>query len=152
MLFDLVNMSDQYTFHADSLECAALVTILLGSGQYSAKQLDGDAKVPFFMFGGTDEWFSEKFGRTLEQSVDLHKGARLADLVGSLESVLIGDRQEYERTLPLIAAEKREEWIAGWHDRHRSSMNDIGGRARRLAEAVAARKTPEAAPAQVFVS
>jgi len=150
MLFDLINMSDKYTFVADDLEIAALTTCLLGSGQYGADQLDGDAKVPIFLLGGSDEWFTAKFGRNLEQSLNALKASPA--LIDCLESVLIGDRREYDETLPMIAEDKRDEWIAAWHDRHRSSLNDIGGRAKRIAKALAEKERPEPAPQQVFVA
>jgi len=151
MLFDLINISDAYTFKAEHLECAAVVTALLGSGQYSAKQMDGDAEVPFFMFGGHDEWFQQHFGHDMYTALRLWTSERKTELIEALNSVLIGDRREYERTLPLLADDKREEWIAGWHDRHRSSLNDIGGRAKRIAMAIAEGHRPESAPQQVFV-
>lgn len=151
MLFDLINMSDSYTFKADDLEVAALATVLLGSGQYGAQQLDGDAKVPIFMLGGADEWFVEHFGKSIEECVTRHKQEPSA-LVECLNSLLIGDRAEYERTLPMIADDKRAEWVAGWHDKHRSSMNDIGSRAKRIAVALTEQQIPEPAPQQVFVS
>jgi hypothetical protein len=150
MIFDLINMSDQYTFAADDLECAALTTILLGSGQYSAKQICGDATVPFFMFGGHDEWFMDNFGRGLEASVALFRGARACELIACLESVVIGDREEYERTLAMIPTDKKVEWIAAWNDKRRSSLNDIGARAKRIASALTEQTIPERAPQQVF--
>jgi hypothetical protein len=152
MLFDLINMSDGYTFLASDLECAAIVTVLLGSGQYGAREIGGEANVPIFLFGGADDWFRTNFNRTIEESVALHKGDRLPALIEALESVLIGDRAEYELTLPLIQVEKRDEWTAARHDRLRSSMNDIGARAKRTAAALKKGTRPEPAPQQVFAT
>jgi hypothetical protein len=149
MLFDLINPSDHYTFKAESLECAALATTILGSGQYGAEQLDGDAAVPIFM---TEQWFRENFGRSTQDSLDLYRGERLQELIACFDSVLIGNRDEYERTLPLIAADKRDEWTAYWHDQRRSSMNDIGRRAKRIAKALAENRPPEPAPRQIFMT
>ncbi len=151
MLFDLINPSDSYTFQADTLECAAIATLLLGTGQYGARQLDGKEEVPIFLLGGAEQWFTDKFGRSIEDSLKLHKGERAEELIACLNSVLIGDRKEYECTLPMIADDKRDEWVAGWHDRNRSSMNDIGSRAKRIATAIAGNTFPPRAPQQVFV-
>lgn len=137
MLFNLNNPSDRYTFTATDLECAAVAVAIVGNGQYSANQLDGEAKVPFFMFGGVNEWFTERFGHNFEVAYDLFVGPRAAELEACLRSFLIGDRAEYERTLPLIQPEKRVEWIAGWHEKHRTSMNNIGANARRAADKLA---------------
>jgi hypothetical protein len=68
--FELINPSDPYTFTAPDLETAALAVVLLGRGQYGGKSLDGGEDVPIFLFGGHDEWFAEKFGRTPKESLD----------------------------------------------------------------------------------
>jgi hypothetical protein len=156
MLYELVNMSDRYTFRADSLPCAAVVTVLLGNGQYMAKPLDDASaqEVPFFIFGGSDEWFTEHCGgldTTVKRFVN---GESRAELVAALRSVLIGDRAEYEETLPMIAESERTAWTAKWHERHRSSTNDIGKRARQLADRIERGPDAPAAdpvPTQVFV-
>src|ERR1700733_3831818 len=139
MLYELVNMGDHYTFKADNLATAALVTILLGDGQYCAKPIDdeGAEGVPFFMLGGADEWFAKHFDGGIDAlAKDFITGDRRAELVTALRSVLIGNRAEYEETLPMVAEDQREAWIAKWKDRHRSSMNNIGGRAEQWAEKI----------------
>lgn len=68
--FELVNPSDPYMFTAPDLETAALAVVLLGRGKYGGKSLDGGKDVPIFLLGGHDEWFSENFGRTVQESLD----------------------------------------------------------------------------------
>lgn len=48
MIFELINLSDKCTFEAPNLKIAALVTCVLGNGQYSAKGIQHDIDVPFF--------------------------------------------------------------------------------------------------------
>lgn len=64
MKFEIVNPSDPYTMEADDLQIAAVAVCLLGNGKYMAKGQgrDDGQDVPFFLFGGVDEWFIEKFG------------------------------------------------------------------------------------------
>ncbi|MBE2818207.1 hypothetical protein ILT27_17710, partial [Acinetobacter baumannii] len=47
MIFELINPSDKCTFEAPNLKIAALVTCVLGNGQYSAKGIENDLDVPF---------------------------------------------------------------------------------------------------------
>ena len=157
MLYELVNMSDRYTFKADTLDTAAVVTILLGNGQYSAKPLDDETAqgVPFFMFGGGEEWFNKECGHTIEETVkQFVTGRRGPELVAALRSVLIGDRAEYEETVVLISEDKRVAWTKARHNRLCSSINDIGKRALQLADRLekgSAAPAPDPTPAQVFV-
>lgn len=57
--YELINPSDYITFEAPTVQISAIVTILLGHGQYSAKNLNKGEDVPMFMFGGVDEWFKK---------------------------------------------------------------------------------------------
>lgn len=117
MRFELINPSDKYLFEAPSLEVAALSVLLLGHGNYGAKQVDGDAEVPLFLLGGNpDPWFEENFGRTLKASVQIADREQLAATLRSLE-------------IP----------GPGSHDEKRTSMNDLRSRALRLADQLVAR-------------
>ncbi len=112
MKFNLINPSDAYHFEADDLEIAAVVACILGGGKYAADSIGAGASkentVPPFLFGGHDEWFREKFGRTFEATVEHCMNTRNEVLAKSLDSVTL--------TRP-----------------PRSSMNDIGGRAKAYA-------------------
>ena len=53
MLYELINPSDPVTFEAPDLKVAALVTIILGQGQYGAQPVDDSAEgVPIMLFFG----------------------------------------------------------------------------------------------------
>lgn len=159
MIYDIINMSDSYTIKAESLDVAAVACLLLGSGQYGFAPLeDGGVKIPLFMFGGVDEWFREHFGKDVGPCVEEIREKRAGELADCLDSCLIGsltDRQEYERELELIESpESREKFRAERHDKRRTSMNDIGGRAYEMAKRL--REESEnvlvPAPAQVFIA
>ncbi len=138
MLYDLISLSDRYTFQADSLECAALVTCVLGRGQYGANNLTDEERpgVPIFLFGGAEKWFMANFGRTISESFAFFKNYHKASLVEAFRSVVIGNRKEYEEAIKFIPEDKQEEWKALRHERLRSSMNDIGRRAHAFADAL----------------
>lgn len=98
---------------APDLEVAAVAICLLGDGRYPLDGIGEDAgqDVPAFLFGGHDEWFTSKFGRDFATTAEQVIAGRNPELADSLDSVHL-DRQE------------------------RSSLNDIGSRARRLAKAI----------------
>jgi len=115
MRFDLINPSDPYTLEADDFEIAAVAVCLLGNGKYPADALGDDANksnnVPAFLFGGHDEWFQARFGGTYEAVAERVLKERADALARCFESVKLGRER-------------------------RTSMNDIGGKARELAKAV----------------
>jgi len=113
MQFEIINPSDPYTMTAPDLEVAAVAVSLLGDGKYPLKGLGDDAgqDVPPFLFGGHDEWFASKFGMNYEATAEHVLNHRAGELAESLDSVTLGKER-------------------------RSSLNDIGGRARSLATAV----------------
>lgn len=162
VIYDIVNPSDGYTIEALDLEIAAVACMLLGQGQYAFKPLDdsGDETeeqdVPLFLFGGVDEWCQEQFGKDVSALMDHVMESRVEELATCFDSCLIGglaERREYESAMRLIeSAENRERFRAERHDRRRSSLNDIGGRAYQMAKNLRGKKAEpiEPAPQQVL--
>lgn len=139
MLYEIINPSDPYTIEADSLDIAFMACVLLGNGQYEFRPFeDGGTPVPFFMFGGTDEWCKEHLGKTFHEVADDVRVNKREEMAKCLDSCLIGsanDRRTYYLGLELIEDPvKRERWWFEWHDKRRSSLNDIGGRAHKMAQ------------------
>ena len=113
MKFEIINPSDACTMHAPDLEVAAVAVSFLGDGKYPLEGLDDAAGqgVPAFLFGGHDEWFSSKFGMSFQDTAEHVLNHRNEELATTLDSVTLRGTT-------------------------RTSMNDIGGRARALAQAV----------------
>lgn len=111
MRYEICNPSDPYEMTCDDHEVAAIAVTLLGRGAYPliGKDGDGSRDVPHFLFGGVDTWFRETFGRSYEESIDHVLATKVDGLIAALDSVTL-----------LVA--------------HRSSTNNIGGRARTIAE------------------
>ena len=120
MKFEIINPSDACTLYAPDLEIAAVAVSFLGDGKYQLEGLDDAAGqgVPAFMFGGHDEWFSSKFGMSFQDTA---------------EHVLYHRNEELAETLDSVTLRGA-----------RSSMNDIAGRARSLAQAVRRKVSPNA--------
>jgi hypothetical protein len=138
MLAEIINPSDAYTIEGEwPVICTA--TLLLGEGHYPLQEVGGDREMPIFLFGGkeaADEWMQSEFGKTVAEMLDETKD-RLPD---ALDSVLIGsasDRAIFNDAMSKIGDEaKRKEFADAWHDRKRTSMNDIGARAKSLAQRI----------------
>lgn len=130
--YEVINMSDHYTIQSDDFRNACIACLLLGEGNYGLKEVGGDEKMPIFIFGGSEKWIKDNFNcnvNELFESADMHA---IADV---LDSIVIGDRKDFESAVSSIrSVSARKAFIADWNDRKRSSMNDIGGRARKLAE------------------
>lgn len=132
--FELINPSDPYTFFAQNEEVASLIVLCLNT-MYGAKSKDETIEIPIFMFGGSEEWYFEKFNRTPDEGLEIHKKA----VKEGLDSFMYGsfkDRERYELALSLIDDEdKKEEFKEKWNDA-RSSFNDIGTYAHKLAKKI----------------
>jgi len=132
MEYDLINPSAPYTFIAADYEAAALTVFCLGPA-YRARPKDGGEDVPIFLFGGVVEWYTEKFGRSPDDGL-AEKAQAVADALASFMLGGFEDRRRYEAALAAIDdPEKKARFISEWQD-GRSSLNDIGGEAHRLAE------------------
>ncbi|WP_267530607.1 hypothetical protein [Acinetobacter oleivorans] len=140
MIFELINLSNKCTFEAPNLKIAAIVTCVLGNGQYSAKGIENDLDVPFFIFGGHDEWFVSNFGQNFEETFIQVRNEEKYDLVNSFNSVLLGsylDRTAFYKAYDLIQdPAEQNKWRRQWLDERRSSFNNICERAWNYAEQV----------------
>ncbi len=156
MLYQIINPSDSYTIDCPDLEIATVACCMLGGGQYGFEPLDdGAVAVPMFLFGGVQDFCEKHFKQAFDDvraRVTTHRVAALAD---ALDSVLIG-KDAYKRAQKLaewaaLPPEQMRALRAVYHDKRRTSMNDIGGRAYEMAERL--RKGVHAsikAPQQVF--
>lgn len=136
MLFNIVNPSDPYTIEAPSLDVAAVASILLGQGRYPFDSLDGGENVPLFMFGGADKWTKTHFDETLMELSNRVMDTKLSEVVECLDSVLYGNEQDRVSFFAETNGMDRPNFEAHRmmrQDSKRSSMNDIGERAYRMA-------------------
>lgn len=136
MLFEIINMSDPYTMEADTYEEAAMACAVLGEGAYGLEEVGGEWSMPIFIFGGINEWCEKQFGANLDACFARNK----SQLPAVLRSVLIGTpaaRESFNEAMAMTDDEsKRQAFRENWHDKRRSSMNDIGKRAQKLAVAL----------------
>jgi hypothetical protein len=135
-VYEIINPSDYYTMKTDNWQAACAACMFLGQGMYGLQELSNDPShksndMPVLM-GGASEWFKKTFGVSLD---DWFKN-NLGLVADALESVVIGDREVYEATFPLVESSKIDQFKAEWLDKNRSSMNNIGSRATQIARAL----------------
>lgn len=138
MVYTIINPSDAYTLESNDRVAACLAALLLGHGKYALDSNGDNFHFPLFLFSSEDdirEWFRKELA-VEDCFAEIEK--RLVPIAEALESVLLCDtnqRADFFEALSLIDdPKKREQWRESWHDRRRSSMNDIGRRAWRIAE------------------
>lgn len=131
---EIVNPSDKYTIKGTPI-ILCYAGLFLGEGQYALNTRDGETVLPLMLFGGDPKKFIlDEFG----EDFDEYLAAHYTDVADCLDSVMIGGfnaREDAEKALEGMNPEEREKWLAERHDKRRSSMNDIGGYARKLAAA-----------------
>lgn len=145
MLFD--NPSDCYTFEADDSKIAMAAVLLLGEGQYGLRDQTGQDYPTLILCGGKDcfdEIVREHFGGDFNSFIETHR----KEIAAAFDSVLCMDfaaRSDYQDAIEEIATEDgRQRYRDKVHDRHRSSMNDIGKRAWLMAEYIRKKAQEEA--------
>ncbi len=122
----------------------------LSEGHYGLLDEQGNLVLPVLAFGGAEEWYAGRFGRSLEEGLDRAKNPVFrAQVVACLRSFLVGgsrDRRIVEDALARMDSEAdRAEWLAARHDANRTSMTDIGGIAARLADRIEQHDWPKEA-------
>lgn len=145
MIYDIINPSDPVTMEAKTFEAALIATLLVGGGQYAAKPVEEGEEVRLFLFGGFDAWFEERYpGKKLDELIDENR----ADATAALRSFCTGsvnDRRLFDAALTAITDEsKRQQFLAEWDDRKRSSLNQITKRAHAIADQVEAKASAAA--------
>ena len=140
-LWELSNPSDPYTFYAPDMEVAALICLYQG-GQVGAQLITAESTdavhTPFFMLGGAEEWFQANYNRSPQESF----AARQKECGEAMCSMVVGSpkaRQEYESKVASFSKDETdrcEMFKAGWHDSHRTGMNDFGEYYRSHGEAI----------------
>jgi hypothetical protein len=135
-LYELVNPSDPYTLRAadDVVACAA--ALYLGEGAYGLDRAGegGERLLPVLLLSDPLQWFLGRFNVTFQEVLE-QRGLEIAACLDTLEVGEAADRAALEAELAAITSDvRRHAHLRTWRDQRRSSMNDIGSRARDLAE------------------
>jgi len=133
-VYEIINPSDPYTIEGELGPCSIALLLVGPSGGYALNALDGTEGFPILMFGGDPELQAacEKVGIwPLDEYLNEHR----AEIIEALHSIVIGNRELFLETMALMETEKtKAAFRETWHDKNRSSLNDIGGRAQEIAD------------------
>lgn len=136
--YELINPSDPYTFLAPSRKVAALAVFSLSTG-FGAKTKDDnlEMEVPVFLFcpDMIDAWYKDTFGQNIDDDCKFLR----AEIADTLDSFMLGgfeDRKRYQLALDSIDDPvKKEKFKEEWQNA-RSSMNNIGAAAYKIARLI----------------
>jgi hypothetical protein len=136
MLYELIQPSDAVTFHAPDDNVARAVCLMLGNGQYGINNEAGEKVDAFLIFCGEEkatERLHSWFGPDVAAWMKAHE-PEIAEALESVMTISTRERGMFERALSAIDdPAKRKAFRDETHDRNRSSMNNIAGRAWKLA-------------------
>lgn len=139
-LWELINPSDPYTFRARSTQAATVAMLFLSHLACGGKPVDpacGLERTPMCPFGLTEEGMRRVLADEGISDLDEWLKEHREEVAEVLESVEIGrpeEQEELAEATSLMSPEDAAEYRAKWRDKRRSSMNNIGARAQRLAE------------------
>lgn len=144
-VWEIINPSDAYTIEAPTFPIAAAATLMLGEGRLGlSPENEDDPSLPLFLFGGHEKFVADYFDGDLTAFLMANE----AGIADALDSVLLGGfgrRADYAAAMAAIDdPAKREAFREKWQDK-RSSLNDIGHAAWRLAERLRERAGQRAA-------
>lgn len=134
MIFEIINPSDPYTMETDSKEAACVACLFLSAG-FGLRSEDGSFAWPIMFCGcDPDATFTDLFGVAMLDWIGEHR-ALIAEALDSVLVGSIGDRATVKALLDGMQAteEQRTKFLGAWHDQQRTSMNDIGAAAKRMA-------------------
>ena len=134
-IYEIVNPSDAYTLECERFDVACAACLLIGEGKYALNEIGGEGReMPFMMFDPDLKWWKTTFNNDVADFVKTNRPA----IAACLDTVMIGDagiRELYNTALELIVDEvKKKEYRDRWHEKQRSSTNDIGAYAWKIAE------------------
>lgn len=139
LLFEIRNPSNPYTIESSSLDVAAMTAILLGQGQYGFVRYDcvsDEEDIPMFAFGGGDVWSRKHFDEDLMEMSNRVMDTKLSQVADCLDSVLYGNSEDRKEFLEATKTMDRNQFLVyrlAQQEKKRSSDNDIGERAYRMA-------------------
>ncbi len=142
-IYEIINPSDPYTIEGH-FETVCVAVLLLGHGAYGLQIVEGwpgwklgdrATEMPAMVFGIDTDWVDNQFDTTLEEVLRRADRRAMADC---LDTILIGklqDRKLFQKIVEKPGIDRDQLW-AEWHDAKRTSLNDIGSNAKKLAKSL----------------
>ena len=132
-LFEVVNPSDPITFEADDPDIARFAALVLGNGRLGVTDEDGETVLPLYIFGMSEEE-AERVVAPLAEKCKTPEGK--AALVAALDTFAVCSMSSRKALRAALGNDR--EALKRWNEEKRSSMNNICGRAAKLADSMRA--------------
>jgi len=140
-IWDISNPSDPYTMEGEFIP-VTIAGVLLGGGKYVITPLDESGhdsenakeETTCFLFGGFEEW-CKKHG-IADASKWLDVPENITSVADVLDSVMIGhpsERAIVKSAIEKMSKEDALKWLNERHEKECTSLNDIGKRAKLIA-------------------
>lgn len=133
MVCEIINPSDPYTIECESFLIGAVAVYILGGDKMALQREEGDDGTPILFGREGEEWIADRGVPDVAAFVDQNKLA-LADALASVRIGSVRERSQNAVAIAHMTVVDAEKYLAEFHDKRRSSMNDIGGRAWQLAK------------------
>jgi|GEM_PF-1359505 len=128
MIFELINPSDAYTFHAEDVKVAQAVSLLAGGGSFGLTDENGEShSLLVALMGGAeaDALLKSTFGYYYDFCT-AHR-EEIADALDSVMPLDIPARRTFDAAIGMIQGpEERRQFREDTEDRERTSLNNIG--------------------------
>lgn len=138
MIYEIINPSDPYTCIAEEPKVAMAAVIMLGDGRLGLEDESGKSHGTIFLFMNkkqTEAKLKELFGGKSLSEFFKENNLAIADCLDSVMSFGIESRRAFDEAMKRIPDEKsRKEYKESLHDKNRTSMNDFGSYAWKLAK------------------
>lgn len=145
MLYAIINPSDAYTFIGANDLVAGLAVLILGEGQYGCARINPDdyneetQVLPIMIFGEPDNITAWVLEHSDYPSFEAAMENNLWQVASALDSVVIGDANDralYQSARAKMSETDQATYAEEWHDKKRSSLNDIHKSARAISTAL----------------
>jgi len=137
MLCEIIDPSDPYTMECETFLIGAAAVCLLGGGQLGLHSEDESQQTP--ILSGWKDWFACQGVPDLAAFLTENNDA-IADTLASVRIGRAKERWAEAVAVKHMTAPAAAEYRAEIHDLRRSSMNDLGRAAWKLAERLRERK------------
>jgi hypothetical protein len=135
VIYEIINPSDKATMVADDDRDAVAACLFLSEGLYGLEEVGtGRQVLPILRFlpDHAEGILMEIFGGIGGNMAPYVDRNRLA-IADALDSVMLGDRAAFDETMARLPEGERAAYRASVKEERRSSMNDIAGRAWKIA-------------------
>lgn len=127
MLYELINMSDTVTFHAENDKVAYLVSIIVGDGQYGCENTENGSKLPTIMMFRSDPEYD--INQYLGCDIESFRDQNVESIKSALKSFAYcpcGEhRSLFDRAVKEMPKDELQVFLKKHENERRTSMNRI---------------------------